>query len=140
MNHAALLYHLVWRTRNNEPMITAAVAHFLSRYLPAVGHQEKATILAMGIVSTHIHLLVRTAPTTGIPRLVQRFKGGSSRVAEIEGHSQRLHWANGYSITSVGTRDIPRVLEYLQSQPNRHASEAIPGWSGYITFIPIDTL
>src|SRR5689334_16714813 len=140
MNHHSLLFHLVWRTRRNEPFINARVAEFLTRYLPGVAHQEKATVLAMGAVTTHIHLLVRVDPVTGIPRLVQRFKGGSSRVAELECHADCLRWANGYSITSVSKRDIPALLAYFQAQPLRHASEAIPGWPGYITFIPADTL
>ncbi len=140
MNHNSLLFHLVWRTRRNERLITARVAEFLCRYLPGVAHQEKATVLAMGVVSTHIHLLVRVEPVTGIPRLVQRFKGGSSRLAELECHTKCLKWANGYSITSVSKGDIPRVLSYLESQFLRHASEAIPGWPGYITFTPADTL
>ena len=140
MNHSVLLFHLVWRTRQHEPLITIGVAQFLTRYLPAVAHQEKATVLAMGMVSTHVHLLVRTDPTTGIPRLVQRFKGGSSRVAEIEGHAERLKWANGYSVTSVSRRDVPRLLQYLESQPVRHVNEAISDWPGYVSFIPADTL
>lgn len=140
MNHTALLIHLVWRTWRNEPLITARVAQFLTRYLPAVAHQEKAAVLAMSMVSTHVHMLIRMDPTTGIPRLVQRFKGGSSRVAEIEGHTDRLRWANGYSVTSVSRKEIPRILLYLRSQPERHAAEAIADWSGYITFIPADTL
>lgn len=121
-------------------MITAEVAQFLARYLPAVAHQENAAVLAMGMVTTHIHLLVTMAPTTGIPRLVQRFKGGSSRVAEIEGHSTRLQWANGYSVSSVSRREIARALTYLQAQPKHHPLEAIRDWPGYVTFIPADTL
>jgi REP element-mobilizing transposase RayT len=130
MRHHRLLVHLVWTTRGREPLITCRLAEFLGTFLPAVARQERATILARGIVSTHIHLLLRLDPETDIPWLVQRLKGGSAAIAEKEKHNEGrpLRWAKGYSITSVSRQAVPAVIQYVTHQAQHHPLEAIPGW------------
>ena len=94
-----LYVHIVWTTRGREPTIDATVARFLTRFLPAVARQARAGLHAVGIVRTHIHLLLQLHPTTNISRLLQRLKGGSSVLANREGHAARpLRWARGYNI------------------------------------------
>jgi REP element-mobilizing transposase RayT len=130
MRHHRLLVHLVWTTRGREPLITLRLAEFLANFLPAVARQEGAVVLARGFVSTHIHLLIRLDPTTDIPRLVQRLKGGSAAIAEKEKHNdgRPLRWAKGYSISSVSTQAVPKVISYVKGQARRHPREAIMGW------------
>src|SRR5215210_2711945 len=77
--------HLVWTTRGREPVIDAELARFLCRFLRAVARKERAYILEIGMVRTHIHLLARIHPTVPISQLVKRLKGASSAVAHQEG-------------------------------------------------------
>ena len=128
-----LYYHVVWTTRNREPLIDAGVAAFLCRYLRGVARQERAHVLEIGMVGTHVHLLVRVHPTTELSRLLQRFKGGSSAVAGKERHSSTgvaLKWSKGYSIETVSPRTLEAVRQYLRQQPARHPNDVIPGWTG----------
>ncbi len=125
-----LFYHIAWTTRDRQPLIEAAVAEFLARYLPSVARQERTRILELGIVRTHLHLLIKTHPTTSIPRLLQRFKGGSATLANREGHASQgeLRWAKGYNIETVGPRSIDAVGRYVRNQAMRHPAEAIAGF------------
>lgn len=127
MRHHRLFVHLVWTTRGRGPLITVRVADFVNAFLPAVAHQERATVLARGIVATHVHLLLRISPETDIPRLVQRLKGGSSAIADKEKHTEgkSLRWAKGYSISSVNRSVVPEVVKYLRNQEAHHPREAI---------------
>jgi REP element-mobilizing transposase RayT len=131
MRHHRIFIHLVWTTRGREPLITLRLAEFLATFLPAVAHQERARVIARGIVSTHVHLLLRLDPLTDIPRLVQRLKGGSSAIADKERHAdgRPLRWAKGYSITSLGQQSMPDAIRYVRSQDQRHPTETIPGWT-----------
>lgn len=125
-----LYVHLVWTTRDREATIDLPVAQFLGRFLPAVARQERAGVHALGIVSTHVHLLLQLHPTTSIPRLLQRLKGGSSVLANREGHAttRPLRWAKGYGIASVSPRALEAVRAYVMRQAAHHPGEAIPGW------------
>ncbi len=133
--HHRLYYHLVWTTRAREPLIDAGLAGFLCRFLRAMAARESAQILEMGIVSTHVHLLIRAEPVTDLPKLIQLLKGASSHLGRKEGHSnsgKQLRWAQGYSLETVGERQLPLVREYIRSQPARHRADAIHDWSGDI--------
>lgn len=128
-----LYFHVTWTTRDRVPLLSLELARFLSRFLPAIGRQERVKILALGMVSTHLHLLIRVHPTTEIPRLLQRMKGGSANLAQREGHNgngPELRWAKGYNIESVSPRQVALVIAYVSHQPEHHPSEAIPGWTG----------
>jgi REP element-mobilizing transposase RayT len=131
-----LYCHLVWTTRGRAPLVDARLGSFLERFIPAVCGQESAALLAFGMVSTQMHLLVRLHPRTSISRLVQRLKGGSSCVADREGHARRsapLRWAKGYTIESVGWRSVGRVRADLLQQALHHPGEAIAGWRPRLT-------
>lgn len=126
-----LFVHLTWTTRERAPLIDAVLARFLTQFLRRVGTEERTRVLEIGMVSDHIHLLARLHPTTEIPRLLQRLKGGSAvlGVTPTKGHPG-LRWAKGYSIHSVNPRHLGPVRAYLRDQPRRHAHLAIEGWPG----------
>lgn len=125
-----LYVHVVWITRDREPTIDARVATFLARYLRAVARQERAGFHALGMVRTHVHLLLQLHPTTNISRLLQRLKGGSSVLANREGHAgtRPLRWAKGYDIESVSPRALGAARAYVLGQAKHHPQDAIPGW------------
>ncbi len=126
-----LFYHIAWTTRDRWPLIDAKAATFLVRYLPSIARQERARIIELGIVSTHVHVLVRNHPTTAVPRLIQRFKGGSATIANKEGHvdhGRGLRWAKGYNIQTVCPKALVAVADYVRNQPERHPEQRIEGW------------
>ena len=125
--------HIVWTTRDRAPLIDAALARFLCRILRVLARKEHSIVLEVGIVSTHLHVLVRIHPTTSLTSLVKRMKGASSVLAAREGYAvqgARLYWAKGYSVHSVGVRNLERVRTYLRAQPLHHPAEALADWEG----------
>lgn len=137
---ARLYYHLTWTTWLRAATIHEAIARFLGRYLPAVARQERARLLELGIVRTHVHVLFEANPSTDLPRLVQRLKGGSSALARKEGHAQpnaSFGWAKGYSMETVSPRALTAVRAYVRDQATRHPREAIPGCPEWIEAPPV---
>jgi putative transposase len=129
--HHRLYYHIVWTTLDRTPSIDGATARFLVRYLPAVADRLGAQVLESGLVSTHVHLLVRVPPTTKLPVLLQGMKGGSAAVANREIRSSstgKLRWAHGYSASSVSEVNLDRIRRYVRLQSAHHPQDAIPGW------------
>ncbi len=127
-----IYFHLVWRTSGNAPLITLERAEFLVRFLRGAARHHGSYVLELGMVSTHVHALVRTRPTTVLWMLVQSLKGGSAAVAnrELPPGPGPLRWKKAYSVTSVSPRALQAVRQYLRSQPNRHPTERIDGWGG----------
>ena len=129
MYHRMFL-HVVWTTRDRERLLNADIANFLENFLPAIAQQERATLLALGAVRTHVHVAVQVTPMTVLPQLLQRWKGGSSALVGKEGVAEpgALRWEKGYSAHSVSPLALDRVIEYVLRQPAHHPDEAIAGW------------
>ena len=125
-----LYAHLIWTTRDRAPLIDARVARFLDRFLRVVARQERAIVLELGLVRSHLHLLIRYHPLTNLPRLLQRLKGASANVASREHHaSVPLRWARGYTIESVSRRALSDARGYVRDQAKRHPGDRIEGWT-----------
>jgi len=122
-----LFVHVVWTTRDRLPSLDAQRATFLVDILPRLALRERGRILVVGMVSTHLHLLIRYHPTSHLPRLVQLLKGTSATVARRD-HGLPILWAKGYNVESVSVRALGAVARYIRSQPEHHPSEAIPGF------------
>jgi REP element-mobilizing transposase RayT len=128
--HHRLYVHVVWTTRDRAPRLDAKVAGFLWRFLRDVARQERAVVLDLGFVSTHVHLLLRLHPTTSLPRLLQRLKGGSAVIGTRESHAHPdpLRWSKGYGVVSVSPAAVENVRRYVREQHLHHPEQAIPDW------------
>jgi REP element-mobilizing transposase RayT len=123
-----LFAHLTWKTFRNMPMLGRSEARFLERFLPAEVQWHGAVTLALGMVSDHVHIVVRLPARFDLPRMVQGLKGASARLINKE---QRLsttgvRWATGYSAYSVSRGDLKAAIQYAHDQPSRHPDRAIP--------------
>ena len=79
--------------------------------------REHADIIALAILRTHVHMLVRTTPRMDLPRLMQFFKGSSSYAASrLPGNILGLRWAKEYSATTVGPNQLEAVMKYIASR------------------------
>ena len=130
--HHRLYLHLAWTTRDRAPLLDATRAQFLCRFLRGTARHHRSYVLEIGMVATHVHLLLRIHPTTVVSRLVQSLKGGSATVAnrELPPGPAPLRWAAGYSASSVSARVLDNVRDYLRAQPLHHPDERIAGWFG----------
>jgi REP-associated tyrosine transposase len=104
--HHQLVVHIVWTTLDRQPTIDRDRAEYLSQNLPIIARQERARLLELGIVTTHLHLLMRLHPSTNIPRMLQRMKGGTATLINryVVSEVPALRWAKGYSVISVSPR------------------------------------
>jgi len=126
MSAHQIFFHIAWTTRDRAPMIDAAAARFLDSYFRKIIVSERAALVGVAILRTHVHLVLRTQPHFDLPRLVQALKGGSSyQVNRIPGNLLGLRWGREYSVTSISPRHVPRVLRYLDEQGAHHPGEAV---------------
>jgi REP element-mobilizing transposase RayT len=131
---ASTLYaHLTWTTLRRSPLIDAKVAAFLRSFLPPQAHRYGGQVLQLGIVRTHVHVVLSLAPNCRVPELVQGLKGASARVANRDGVApadRPLRWDRGYDLRSVSPRALAAVSNYVRDQGERHPLDRIQETSG----------
>ena len=124
-----LYCHIVWTTREREPLIDSGLARFLTRYLRTIARQERAHILEIGMVATHIHLLMRIDQGTSLPRLLQRLKGGTGlgswRPSASTSAASRGDTPARPSRTGVAIRPNTRLSDEKIGAP-RQFTDAVP--------------
>lgn len=128
MSAVHLYVHVVWTTLDRRPMINPPTRDLLLEALRRTAVAERAEILSLAILKTHVHLLVRLPARFDLPHFLQAMKGGSSYVVNRDPSIKiGLRWAPEYSATSVSPRSIARVTKYIETQVEHHPGEGIPG-------------
>lgn len=116
-----LFYHLVWSTKNREPLIAPAVEQDLYTYLSWKVPQLGGNLLEINGIEDHLHLLIQFPPKWPPAKIVKDLKGSSSHYLSHRGTSSiDFQWQEGYSIFSVGERETSFVRTYIQRQKQHH--------------------
>jgi len=107
-------------------MINAATRGFLDPFIRRTVTRERAELVALALLQTHAHLVIRTEARFDLPYLMQMIKGGSSYAgSRVPGNVLGLRWDRQYSVTTVSPKVLPKVLRYLAEQDRHHPGEGI---------------
>ena len=94
----------------------------LRKLLYEACRMNKWWISELSIEEDHVHIIIQTKPSDSVAEVVQRLKGGTSRVIRKEypeleeflwGDS---FWADGYFAETVGNVDEDVVRRYIREQ------------------------
>ena len=123
-----LYVHLSWTTDGRLPTIGKSEEKFLRAFLPAEAKRHDADVVAIGMVSNHLHLVLRLPGVFNVPRMVQGLKGASARVINKDPGVSRngIKWAKGYDFRSVSPGNLRRAIRYVELQAAHHPSHTIP--------------
>jgi len=116
-----LLYHVVFGTRNREALIGPGLRDDLYPYMAGIVRNERGSLLAIGGMPDHLHLLVRLKPAVSLSDLLCSVKANSSRwVHERPDPPQGFAWQEGYGAFTVSESSAGSVCRYIQNQEEHH--------------------
>src|SRR5258706_11595266 len=89
-----LLYHIVFGTQYREELIDPdELRQVLYPFIAALVREERCSLLAIGGMPDHVHLLVRARPSVSVSDLLRVIKANSSRwVHERTATPRRFGW------------------------------------------------
>ena len=115
-----LLFHLIFGTKHRASLITEEIREDLYRYLTGIVAKLGGTLVAVGGMPDHVHLLVGLRPTQAVSEVMRDLKGSSSRwLSEQRGVS--FAWQNGYGAFSVSGSNMATVARYILRQEEHHS-------------------
>ena len=116
-----LLYHLVFSTQYRAGLISPGFQEELHPYLGGIVRNEGGSLVAIGGMPDHVHLLVRLKPTIRLPDLLRSVKANSSRWAHERPDLPRgFAWQEGYGAFTVSQSSAPAVSRYILNQELHH--------------------
>ena len=75
-----LLFHIVYSTKFRKPRIEKAWQDDLVGYVGGIIRENKGTLLCMGGVNDHVHLLAKLSPTIAVSDMLRLIKTNSSKM------------------------------------------------------------
>ncbi len=116
-----LLFHVVYSTKYRKPMIEKTWQDKLYGYVGGVIRENKGTLLCMGGVEDHVHLLTRFSPTIAISDMLRLIKGNSSKMVNDKIKPRiPFEWQSGYGAFSVSESQCEKVRAYILNQEVHH--------------------
>jgi putative transposase len=119
-----LHYHLVWSTKEREPLIDDQVESVCRQSLLGTGNRLELIVHAIRAMPDHIHVAVSIPPKHSISDVVRAFKGASTRHInqEASAGAVEFRWQSEYGALSFSDRGLGDVISYVEHQRDRHAS------------------
>lgn len=115
-----VLVHLVFSTKNREPLITAEIQPRLHAYLVGTLANLKSPSIQTGGVADHVHILFALSRTVSQSQVVEEVKKGSSKWMKQEGGVSDFSWQAGYGAFSIGESQVKALVNYIQNQEEHH--------------------
>jgi putative transposase len=116
-----VLVHLVFSTKNREPLLSPAVRAELFPYLSVVLNNDGCPSLRVGGVADHVHLLFGLSRTRTQAQVVENVKTCSSKWVKTRDPAlAHFHWQAGYGAFSVSPPEAEKVIEYIARQEEHH--------------------
>ena len=122
---ARVVIHLVFSTKNREPLITDSVRDSLHAYMATVLQNLGCTPVLINSVEDHAHLLFDLSRTVSISQVVEDVKKASSKWIKTQGAAfAAFAWQSGYGAFAVSESNVETVHEYIANQREHHRKKS----------------
>ncbi len=116
-----IILHIVFSTKNREPLIRSEVKQDLYAYLAKIIQTNQSHAFLIGGMPDHIHIACNLGRTISIAKLLEEMKRSSSKWIKTKGASYRhFVWQAGYGAFSLGMSQLPDLLNYIENQKEHH--------------------
>jgi putative transposase len=115
-------FHLVWITKYRKPVLSGEVAIRLRDLIREICKSMDVEIVKGHVSKDHLHILVSVPPHVSVSKLVQHFKGKTSRklLSEYRRLAKQFWgrhlWARGYFVASSGNVTDDIIAQYIEMQ------------------------
>ncbi len=118
---SSILIHLVFSTKNREPLITPEIEKELHPYMAKIFRELKSPSLAIDGTSDHLHILFSLGRVIKVADLVEEVKTESSKWIKTKGREfKSFHWQRGYGAFSIGQSNVVSLERYIYGQKQHH--------------------
>jgi REP element-mobilizing transposase RayT len=115
------LIHLVFSTKNREPVLAEAVRLPLCAYASAVLRELDSNVIAMNAWRDHVHILFTLSKNHSLAQVVMEVKRATSKWIKKQGMEfAKFHWQSGYGAFSIGQSGVEEVKTYIANQAEHH--------------------
>ena len=121
MPYTRIWVHLVWATKNRDPILTHPVRNTIFNHIFSNAQSKQIFLDTIDGQDDHVHALIALRGDQCVAKIAQLLKGESSHWVNdqnlMPGH---FEWQEDYAAFSVSETDLDRVRRYIQNQEEHH--------------------
>jgi len=116
-----LFYHLVWSTKNRDPLLTPQAEKHIYGFLTSKAVGLDGVVDTVGGTVDHVHMVVAIPPAISVAQFVGRVKGVASARFNKSGISTgRFKWQAEYGAFSFDAKRQSNFMSYVERQKEHH--------------------
>ena len=113
--------HVIFHIKTTSPVIATDNLEQISKYIKGIINNVGGTLIQIGGVSDHIHILASLPKNMTISEFVKTIKVNSSKwIKTISNDYSQFAWQTGYGAFSVSPSILNNTIRYIQNQAEHH--------------------
>jgi putative transposase len=122
--YTQILYHIVFATKNREPVLHADRRDDLYKYIWGIIEKRRCHLYRIGGIENHIHILCSLHPAVTLSDLVKEIKTASSGWIKSNAVFPDFgYWQRGYGAFTCSADAKEQIVEYIKNQEQHHQTE-----------------
>jgi putative transposase len=124
-SYRQLLYHLVFRTKDNLPTIKQDHTDQLYTYISGIIKNKNSHLFRINGVENHLHILTDLHPSIALADFMRDVKVSSSLWMKRGDLFPAFNgWADGYGSFTCSYKDEGRLIDYIKNQQEHHRKKS----------------
>ena len=116
-----ILLHVIFSTKDREPIIPPELADELYRYLASACDAHGSHAYRIDGMPDHVHIACTLPRTVTVSKLLEEIKKSSSKwIKERDPRCDEFAWQGGYGAFSLGQSQLATVIQYIERQKEHH--------------------
>jgi len=115
-------YHVIFCPKYRRKVLVGDIEKDLREIFYEVAKENDVEIKALEIMPDHVHMFISFDPRQHIHKIIQQFKGKSSRILREKYPSLKSRlpslWTRSYFCCTVGHISEEVVMKYIENQKN----------------------
>ena len=117
-----LMIHIVWLPKYRKRILDGRLAQRIEELLRECADMNRWNIEELNVQKDHVHMVLQFRPDVALSKVVQLFKGKSSKIIRHEFPDLKeiywgdSFWADGFFAETVGKVDLEVIKAYVRNQ------------------------
>ena len=115
-----LSVHVVFSTKDRIPLMTRRVRKRIFPYIGGVIKGLGGTVIAIGGMPDHAHLVARLPTNMCVAEFVRTVKSNTSKWMNERSTDMKFGWQRGYGAFSISQSVVSSVAQYVRNQERQN--------------------
>ncbi len=124
-SYVNLLYHIVFSTKERQPLIKESYQTRLYEYLGGTIRGLGGAALEINGIEDHVHVLAKLRQDKAVSDVLRDLKANASGwLHDVFPELKQFAWQNGYGAFTVSAGQIETVRRYIANQKAHHQQQS----------------